>query len=206
MPILPVMILGDLVKHWACPLRLPSPELAQEPVRQVDHLCADALVPLAALVDVLNGVANDLALAIKLKDEEPRKLALGAAPLRSAEGLVELLLPLLRQARVAATPRLLPRRRPPLDHELLRVGPLALGRKVQRLRRHALREDLDLEVADDGHAVPGNGRRPHGRRVGHAARDRRQVRVRRREEVEGDVGREDLLRQRRLQDRGEALL
>ena len=48
-------------------------------------------------------------------------------------------------------------------------------------------EDLEVDVADDGHAVPGYRRGPEGGGVGHAAGDRREVRVRRGEEVEGDV-------------------
>jgi hypothetical protein len=71
---------------------------------------------------------------------------------------------------------------------------------------HALREYLELDVAYYRVVVPGQWRCPQGGNVGDAARDGRQMGVSRWEEMQTDVGREDIVRERRLKEGWEALL
>lgn len=66
-------------------------------------------------------------------------------------------------------------------------------------------EDGELDVADDGDAVPGDGRGPEGGGVGDAAGDRGEVRVRRGEEMQRDVGGEDVLLEGGLEEGREAV-
>lgn len=93
----------------------------------------------------------------------------------------------------------------PLDDEML-VAIAAAGRDRVVVPHHALREDGELHVADEGHAAPGYGRGPQRGDVGDPSRDGREVRVRGGEEVEGDLGTEDFAGEGGLQKGGEAVV
>lgn len=79
--------------------------------------------------------------------------------------------------------------RPPFHHQLLGARACPPRREVERLVDHALRQDLQLHVADDRDPVPRYRRGPQRRDVGDSARYHGEVRVRRGEEVERDVRR-----------------
>ena len=190
--------------HVTGPLGGPASDVTQEPVGQVHHFGAHARLPVTRLIHVLDCMADDAALLIELEDEEAREPPFLARAWGAAQGVVELVFALLRQARIGLGLMLV--RQPPLHHQLFAVRALAPGREVERLRRHALRQDLQLEVPNDGDPVPSDGRCPQRRHVGDAARHGGEVWMGRGEEVEGDVGRQDFLRQRRLEERRQAFL
>lgn len=136
---------------------------------------------------------KDPALCIEIEDEEPRKGLLGVDPAGQAQrgqrdaGALVLVVLFLDLALLA-----------PAHDELLLDGAGAAGQEGQGLRGHALGEDLELDVADDGDAVPGDGGGPKGGVVGDSAGDDGEMRVRGGEELERDVGGEDVLREGRL--------
>lgn len=94
----------------------------------------------------------------------------------------------------------------PADDELLGHGARAAGQECQRLRGHTLGEDLEADIANDGDAVPSNWRGPKGGAISDAAGDDGEMRVGGREEVEGDVGREDVVRERGLKEGRQSIL
>lgn len=183
------------------------PHAAQQPVRQADNLGAHALFPVVTRGSLLNGVREDAALGVKVKDEESRKRLAGVRA-AAAAGQSQRARNRARQRAAAAAVgrgRTGRRRRrlaalAPAYDELLGDGAGAAREKSERFRGHALGEDLELDVADDGHAVPGYGRGPERGVVGYAAGYRGQVRVRRGEELQGNVGGEEVLRERGLEE------
>lgn len=177
---------------------LAPPEAAEQPVRDPDDLCADAALPVPAALDRLDGVAEDPALPVELEDEQA-----GEVP------AALLLLPLAGPARLLGVAVVTAGRaaRAPAHDELLGHGTGAQRRLAgDGLARDARREDRELDVADDGDAVPGDRRRPQSRGVGNATGDGREVRVRRGEEVEGDVGGEQVLLEGGLEEGRKAVL
>jgi len=58
---------------------------------------------------------------------------------------------------------------------------------------HALREDFELDVSNEGNATPGYGGGPEGCRVGYSSRDCGEMGMCRGKEVEAYLRREDLL-------------
>lgn len=159
-----------------------SSHTTQQPIREPHELGAHAPLPLAAALDMLDCMAENPPLAVKLEDKQP-----GEPLLRLLVAGLEQLAERQPPAYAGATGS-----RPPPDHKLLGARALALALFLE----HALRQDLEPHVADDRQAVPRDRRGPQRGCVGDAPRNGREVRVGRGEEVEADVGREDLLRER----------
>lgn len=139
----------------------------QQPIRQPHHPRPNALLPIPALLHMLNNMLNNPPLFIKLKDKQPRKL---------------ILLPRRHTPLVSTHP--LPNRPPP-HHQLLsrRYAARVEGRGAGGLH-HSLGEDLEAHVADYGDPAPGDGGGPDGGDVGDAAVNGGEVGVGRGEEVE----------------------
>lgn len=169
-----------------------SSHAAKQPVCQPHELSTHTIFPLPMALHMLNGVAQDPSLAVKLKDEQAREALLACALLAGLKALAEWQPPSYAGAAGGL----------PAHSELLGARPCPLA----MLLDHALRQDLELHVADDGKAVPGDGRGPERGNVGDASRNGGEVRVGRGEEVQADIGSEDLLREGRLKEGGEALL
>lgn len=112
------------LKHWYRSARIPR-HATKQPIRQAHKLGAHALLPVAALLRLLNGMRQDPPLGIKVEDEQPRK------------GLVRIHAPRQPQPRQrAATARLallgLALLAPAHD-ELFRRGAGPSGQESQRL-------------------------------------------------------------------------
>lgn len=190
------------LKHgYRCIARVPHPA-AQQPIRQAHKLGPHALLPVAALLGMLDGVRQYPPLGVKVEDEEARKGLVRIDAAREPQRRQRDARSGLGLGRLVLGPALLA----PAHDELLRYGARAARQKGEGLGGDALGEDLEPDVADDGDAVPGDGRGPEGGGVGDAAGDGGEVRVRRGEEAEGDVGGENVLRERGLEERREVFL
>lgn len=160
-----------------------------KPIRHADY--PRHLLPVPALLRMLNGVRHDPALLVKLKDEEAGKLLVVAHV--AAQELGDLV-DLVAAARDAAVQRAhaaalrLATRLPP-HNELLVAEVESRGAVLD----DALGEDDEADVADNGYPTPCHRGSPQRGEVGNSAGYSGQMGMCRGEEMECDLWREDLL-------------
>lgn len=123
-----------------------SSHATQQPIRQSHEFGSHSVFPLAVTLYMLDGMAQHSPLAIKLKDEKSRKSILTGPLLADLKELAKRQPP--PYARAACGP--------PAHNQLLSARPCSLA----LLFDHALRQDLQLHVADDRQSIPRDGRGP----------------------------------------------
>jgi hypothetical protein len=164
----------------------PPPCSSQQPVCDADDF--GRLLPVPSLVGVFYRVVDDAPFLVKLKQEQASELVVASPrPRDDARNLLDHVadLPMLLLLRLSA--------RFPLDNQLLVLGMRRCA--CSAILHHALRQDLELDVADYWHSAPRHGRCPQCCRICNLAADGWEMRVCRREEVEADVRREYVLRE-----------
>jgi len=154
-------------------------------------------------------MTDDSPFLIKLKDKQSREFLAVVLPLPTPKPLRNLIHVLARSNTLVKCPCAFSPRfayRPPSDYELFPRGRERGEWVCGSGFNHALGEDLELHVSDDGDAAPCDGGGPQGSGVGDPAGDGREMGVSGGEEVKGYVRGEDLLRERRLEEGRESFL
>lgn len=155
----------------------------QEPVRHTDN--PRHALPIAALLRIFNSMLANASKLIKLEDEQAREAALVVVllPRRSrtviagrARALRGLLGRLVQEVEHAVLPGVLAARLPAHDESLAGAPAEFVCERTAALD-HALRDDLELDVANHGHAAPRYGRGPERCCVGKTPGDGGEVRV-----------------------------